>query len=206
MQKLKCLGILIPFCALLSACAATPQIQRGANAESIDGGLHKVDNSLADVAYADPNVDFSQYDKFVLLPLFLENVSIVQPELSRKERATWILTEEDKSLLRDLYAQEMKKALQSDNGYTIVEETPVAGTLMIMSAIVAIHPNAPRGMQSEGSARGKRASACRSRTQAVRRASARSPPESRARDNPGSGEGSGWPPRTSATTHTSNSS
>jgi len=49
--------------SLVAACSSTPEVQTGDGAEVIGDNLHRVDNSKADVAYIDPDADFSKYTK-----------------------------------------------------------------------------------------------------------------------------------------------
>ena len=50
----------------LAGCAAKESsIQTGPDAEVTFDGLHKVDNSAFKNAWADPDIDFSRYSKFI---------------------------------------------------------------------------------------------------------------------------------------------
>ena len=54
--------------ALAVACTTTPpSIQTGPDAEVSFDGLHKVDNSRADLAWARPDFDISTYTKIMLV-------------------------------------------------------------------------------------------------------------------------------------------
>jgi len=86
--------------ALVAACSSTPEVQKGPDAEVIMGNLHKVDNTRSDLAYVDPDADFSKYTKILLLPLDIDNVKIKQPDTSgsinRSRSRKWELTDQDK--------------------------------------------------------------------------------------------------------------
>ena len=102
--------------AMLTACATkTPEIQTGANAEVIDGNLHRVDNSTFKVSYVDPDADFSKYNRVLVTPLGLDNVEIIQPNRSGSVMGSkdWVLTDADKTMLSEIYMEVMKQQLQS---------------------------------------------------------------------------------------------
>ena len=64
--------IFIAAALFLVACASEPTIQTGPDAEVTFDGLHKVDNSAFKAAWADPEIDFSRYNKFIAGGAFFE--------------------------------------------------------------------------------------------------------------------------------------
>ncbi len=73
-MKIYLLAIL---CLVFAGCSsAPPTIQEGPNAEVSYDGLHTVDNSIFKLAWADPDVDFSKYDKVMPGGAFLEFRSV----------------------------------------------------------------------------------------------------------------------------------
>lgn len=131
--------------AFLGACAGTPEVQTGANAETINGNLNKVDNSKADLAYLDPSADFGKYSKLLLRPLGVDNIEIVQPNRSNSigRNKDWELTDKDKQSLQDAYMDAMTKYLSDKGDYPIVTE-PGDDVLEIGAKITAIAPNAAK--------------------------------------------------------------
>jgi hypothetical protein len=133
--------------SLMTACTSTPEVQTGADAEVIMGGLHKVDNSRADLAYVDPNTDFSKYHKIMLMPLGMDNVEIIQPNssssASRINRGNWELTDGDRENLQTIFHESMVKHLETKGGYEIVTG-PGDDVLQVQAAILAIAPSAPK--------------------------------------------------------------
>ncbi len=51
--------------ALAGCSSAPPTIQEGPNAEVSYDGLHAIDNSIFKLAWADPDIDFSRYNKII---------------------------------------------------------------------------------------------------------------------------------------------
>ena len=144
---LKQLSIALATVTLVSACSSTPEIQTGEDAEVIMGDLHKVDNSRTDLAYVDPNADFSKYQKIMLMPLGTDNVEVIQPNtndsMSRISRGNWELTDSDKEKLQKIFHESMTKELEKKGGYAIVTE-PGDDVLQIQAAVLAIAPTAPK--------------------------------------------------------------
>jgi hypothetical protein len=143
----KQLSIALATVTLVSACSSTPEIQTGEDAEVIMGDLHKVDNSRTDLAYVDPNADFSKYQRIMLMPLSMDNVEIIQPDTSssgsRIKRGNWELTDSDKEKLQDIFHESMTKQLEGKGGYTVVTEVD-DDVLQLQAAILTIAPTAAK--------------------------------------------------------------
>jgi hypothetical protein len=133
---------------LVAACStSTPEVQTGDDAEILAGNLHKIDNSRADVAYIDPDVDFSKYNKILLLPLGVDNVEIKQPNttgsVSRLSSKNWELTDADKVKLQKAFHDAMTKQLEDKGHYPIVTETG-DDVLTIEAKLIGLAPSAPK--------------------------------------------------------------
>ena len=130
---------------ILAACSSEPQVQTGDDAEVIMGNLNKVDNSRADLAYLDPDADFSKYNKVMVMPLGVSNVEIIQPSSSGSvtNRKDWELTDSDKEQLQKIFHESMVKTLENKGDYPVVTE---AGddVLQIAAKLTAIAPSAAK--------------------------------------------------------------
>ncbi len=130
---------------MLGACSSEPEIQTGDDAEVIMGNLNKVDNSRADLAYVDPDADFSKYNKVMVMPLGVDNVEIIQPSSSGSvtHRQNWELTDADKQKLQEVFHEAMVKELADKGGYPVVTE---AGddVLQVAAKLTAIAPSAAK--------------------------------------------------------------
>ncbi|AQA18542.1 DUF3313 domain-containing protein [Halioglobus japonicus] len=132
--------------ALISACSsAPPTVQTGDDAEVIGENLHRVDNTRADMAYIDPNADFSKYRKVMLRPLGVDNVEIVQPDRSTSvnTRRDWELTDSDKQTLQQIYHDAMVKQLGDKGDFEIVD-TADDDVLEIAAMITGLAPSAAK--------------------------------------------------------------
>ncbi len=140
---------------VLGACAQTlPSLQTGPDAVVSPEGLHKIDNSAFELAFARPGVDFSQYDKFILEPLQIaSNAAQVNSETgSRSRRERWEFDARGVERLKGEFRDAIVEALEADRGYPIVTE-PAPGVLRIVAAIVTIDmPPPPQrtGVRGEG--------------------------------------------------------
>lgn len=129
---------------ILAACSGTPEVQTGDDAETM-GNLNKVDNSRADLAYVDPDADFSKYNKVMIMPLGVDKVEIIQPSTSGSitHKRDWELTDEDRKKLQEVFHEAMVKQLEKKGDYPVVTE---AGddVLQISAKLIAIAPAAAK--------------------------------------------------------------
>lgn len=139
----------------LAACQTTPDVQMGADAEIVDGNLHRVSHSSLDKTYVNPASDIGQYRTLLIKPLDLDNVTIVQPENTTHipGNPKWKLTEQDKKDMREAYRKAIEEELGADNHYTLTTE-PGDGVLAIQASMKRLAPNAPKDdFESRPSAR-----------------------------------------------------
>ena len=131
--------------SLVAACSSTPEVQTGDGAEVIGDNLHRVDNSKADVAYIDPNADFSKYTKVMIRPLGVNKIEVIQPSKTgtSMSRRDWELTDADKQMLQDTFHSAMLKNLQDKGDFPLVDE-PGDDVLEIGAMITAIAPSAAK--------------------------------------------------------------
>ncbi|MDG1388471.1 MAG: DUF3313 family protein [Halioglobus sp.] len=131
--------------SLVAACSSTPEVQTGDGAEVIGDNLHRVDNSKADVAYIDPDADFSKYTKVMIRPLGVNKIEVIQPSKTgtSMSRRDWELTDADKQMLQDTFHSAMLKNLQDKGDFPLVDE-PGDDVLEIGAMITAIAPSAAK--------------------------------------------------------------
>ena len=131
--------------SLVAACSSTPEVQTGDGAEVIGDNLHRVDNSKADVAYIDPDADFSKYTKVMIRPLGVNKIEVIQPSKTgtSMSRRDWELTDADKQMLQDTFHSAMLKNLQDKGDFPLVDE-PGDDVLEIGAMIAAIAPSAAK--------------------------------------------------------------
>lgn len=134
--------VFISLC-MVFGCAVKPEIQKGDGAERFPGSndLNRVDNSIADVAFANPGVDFSRYKSFVVTPLYLEEVALTTNNVNGKEMASWTIGEEEKSAFQKIFYSEIEREIVKGGKYTMAVEIQDAPTLLLMCSVVAVFPD-----------------------------------------------------------------
>lgn len=140
---------------LLAACStAPPTIEQGPEAEVTYDGLHKVDNARFAQAWADPDIDYSVYNKIMPGEAFFEfravkksSTSSLQTARSR-ENEYWI-DDKDKQKLIDEVTAIFKEELAKSTRFTITSE-PGPDVLMIHGGLHDIVSNVPPDMIGRG--------------------------------------------------------
>ena len=98
---------------LLVACQNTSPSSKDTTA--IPENLVQVDSTPAELAYVDPNADFSKFTAILLTPLGVDNVEIIQPQssISTVGNSNWQLTAADNVL-----------QMRERTGFEILPENP----------------------------------------------------------------------------------
>lgn len=137
----------IAVCLALGACTS-PQISDTRNEQ----GMSAVTRTGMDSVHIDPSVDFASYRSVVIDNLGFDKLQIVQPTQSGTSRGKFVLTEKDMQSFRKAYRDRVADALQSKDGYTIVEPAAARqpGTLRLVTELVRLAPKAPREQDRTG--------------------------------------------------------
>lgn len=136
---------IVPLILLLGACAGEPTVQTGPDAEVIDGGLYRVDNARVDLAYVDPDKDFSRFNRVMIDPLVVDHVEIISQTSGSTvgtQSSSWELSDKDREDLQRIFAEAMAANLADKGGYPIVAE-PGPDVLRITASLTALEPSAP---------------------------------------------------------------
>lgn len=135
---------------LLAGCAAPqPTLQTGPEAERTVDGLVRVDNSRFKTAYADPEIDFTQYDKVMSGGAAFEFRAVSKTTslaLARRssENEFWI-SDADRQRLKDIVSEIFREELAETEGWEMVDE-PGPDVLMIRGALLDIVSYVPPEM------------------------------------------------------------
>jgi hypothetical protein len=153
-QKCTLLAALALPVLLLGGCVGEPTIQTGDDAEIIMGTLAKVDNSQVDLAYVDPNVDYTRYSKVFIMPLDVDNIKIRQPQTQRsmlnRYNREWELTDSERLEFQDAYRAAMEKALSKDGAFEVTDQRG-DDVITVQGMITGI---APAGSKDDTKSRG----------------------------------------------------
>jgi len=135
---------------ILAACATTPTIQEGPDAEITYDGLYRVDDSKLDAVWIKPSIDLSKYDK-----LLLEGVGIqyraVDPQNRYKRNADeFPLDEQQKDAIRKAVSEVLLEEIKRSEYFTIVD-APGKGVLKIELGLADVVSRVPpqRGASSD---------------------------------------------------------
>jgi hypothetical protein len=151
-MKMKKIVLIFVAMTMAGCSSAPPTIQEGPNAEVSFDGLHAVDNSIFKQAWADPDIDFSRYNKFVPGEATFEYRAVKKS--SGTQRATSSQTEfyidekgreKLKATVSEIFTEELAKS-------TRFSVTDAAGpdVLVIRGGLLDIVSNVPPDPMGRG--------------------------------------------------------
>jgi hypothetical protein len=111
---------------LIAGCSsAPPTIQEGPDAEMTFDGLYAVDNAIFKRAWADPDVDFSQYDKIMPGGAFFE-YRAVKKRSGTYNRASsnseFYIEEQNREKLQELITGIFQEEIAKSTRFTVTDE------------------------------------------------------------------------------------
>jgi hypothetical protein len=126
-------SMLMMVAALSVACSTTPPtIQTGPDAELSFDGLHKVDNSKADLAWARPDFDISGYTKIMLVGAGIEYAPAenrARTNMQRSQGGPYFISDESKERFEALVSETFDDEMSKIERFEIVTE---AGPYVMM--------------------------------------------------------------------------
>ena len=139
------------FAAISFGCAtATPTIQTGPDAELSFDGLHLVDNSQADMAWARPDFDLSGYSKILPVSAGIEYRTVTnhgRSSMSRAQGGPYFINENARDRFETLVADIFDEELAKTKGFTVVAE-PGPDVLVVRGGLLDVMsfvPTEPTG-------------------------------------------------------------
>jgi hypothetical protein len=154
--KIRFAGICAVTTALALTLALTPQLDLWAADDDIPefthDGLKRVIDSKAALAYIKPDVDFSRYDRFMILDCYVAFKEDWQRDHNRDHRSLGgRVSDKDMERIRNAMAEAFREVfveeLTENDGYELVDE-PAAGALLIRPAIIDLVATAPDTLSS----------------------------------------------------------
>ena len=134
------------FAVVLVACTtAPPTIQTGPDAELSFDGLHKVDNSQADVAWARPDFDISGYTKIWLVGAGIEYRQVKdrgRSTIARSQGGPYFIDDKSRAQFEELVGKVFKEEFEKIEKYELVDE-PGPDVLMIRGGLLDVTSYAP---------------------------------------------------------------
>ncbi len=139
--------------ALIGCETAPPTIQSGPDAELSFDGLHKVDNSQADVAWARPDFDISGYTKIWPVSAGIEYRQVKNRGSStmvRSQGGPYFIDDKSRARFEEVVGDVFKEELQKVERYELVDG-PGPDVLMVRGGlldVVSFVPPEPVGGRS----------------------------------------------------------
>jgi hypothetical protein len=143
-MEMKRIILAILVMAIAGCSSAPPTIQEGPNAEVSYDGLHAIDNSRFKLAWADPDIDFSKYDKIMPGGAFLEFRAAKKVTRSRAMSTSgeFYIDDKNKERLREETTTIFREEMANSTRFTMVEE-PGPDVLIISGGLHDIVSNVP---------------------------------------------------------------
>jgi hypothetical protein len=136
----------------LAGCASEPTIQTGPDAEVTFDGLHVVDNSAFKAAWADPDIDFSRYNKFIAGGAFFEFRAVKKTASTMRHTSSqdefWI-DDKSKAKLEEEVGKVFSEELAKSERFTETD-TPGPDVLIIRGGLHDIVSRVPPEMVGRG--------------------------------------------------------
>ena len=126
-----------------SGPAVLPSIATGALAEVTVDGLHKMDNSVVQLAYVKPDMDLTGYTSFMLDPATVA----YQKDPGGRRRggggdSNFELTTTQMESLKEIFHEQIVEALTEDDGYELVTQ-PAANVMRISATLLDLVVRVP---------------------------------------------------------------
>ena len=143
-------GLLLTGALVTSAsCASTPRpeptLQTGPEAEVTIDGLVRVDNPVVAVAYRKPNLDVTQYKRFMLDPVeiaYQKDPGGRRTSMGGMGDANFALTPRQMESLRERFQEAVVKALTENDGYQLTTE-PGPDVMRINASLIDLVVSVP---------------------------------------------------------------
>jgi len=145
MRRILLAGTLVALTGCASTPAPPPTLQTGPDAEVSIDGLVRVDNAVVPVAYRKPDMDLTQYTRFMLDPV---EVAYQKDPRNRRQaglggaQANFALTPRQMEDLRGWFQEAVVDALTEDGGYELTTE-PGHDVLRISASLIDLVVSIP---------------------------------------------------------------
>ncbi len=134
------------FAVVLVACTTTPPtLQTGPDAELSFDGLHKVDNSQADVAWARPDFDISGYTKIWLVGAGIEYRQVKdrgRSTMARSQGGPYFIDDKSRAKFEELVGTVFREEFEKIEKYELVDG-PGPDVLMVRGGLLDVTSYVP---------------------------------------------------------------
>jgi hypothetical protein len=131
---------------ILAGCSsAPPTIQEGPDAEVSYDGLHVVDNSAFKAAWADPDIDFSRYNKIMPGGAFFEYRAVKKTSGTTRaisSQSEFYIDDKAREKLKEVVSEIFNEELAKSSRFTVTD-APGPDVLIIRGGLHDIVSNVP---------------------------------------------------------------
>ena len=124
---------------------ASPTIQTGPDAAVSFDGLHEIDNSRADIAWARPDIDLSSYSSILPVSLGIEYTEVANKAntaVTRTQRGPYFIDDKARAEFEALVSEIFMEELQKSDRFRIVDERG-PNTLIVAGGLLDVTSQVP---------------------------------------------------------------
>jgi len=124
---------------------ASPTIQTGPDAAVSFDGLHEIDNSRADIAWARPDIDLSSYTSILPVSLGIEYTEVANKAntaVTRSQRGPYFIDDKARAEFEALVSEIFMEELQKSDRFRIVDERG-PNTLIVAGGLLDVTSQVP---------------------------------------------------------------
>ncbi len=124
---------------------ASPTIQTGPDAAVSFDGLHEIDNSRADIAWARPDIDLSSYTSILPVSLGIEYTEVANKAntaVTRTQRGPYFIDDKARAEFEALVSEIFMEELQKSDRFRIVDERG-PNTLIVAGGLLDVTSQVP---------------------------------------------------------------
>ena len=125
--------------------AASPTIQTGPDAAVSFDGLHEIDNSRADIAWAVPDIDLSGYTSILPVSLGIEYTEVANKAntaITRAQRGPYFIDDNARAEFEALVGEIFMEELHKSDRFRIVDERG-PNTLIVAGGLLDVTSQVP---------------------------------------------------------------
>jgi len=149
MKKISIFALIV----LVAGCAQTPSLQQGPDAEVTFDGLVRIDHGRFNDSWADPDIDFSQYNQIIVGDAVFEFRAVKKSgsatmAIRSNETEFWI-SDANKEKLIEVVSETFRKELEKSEHFTKAE-APGPNVLVLVGGLHDIVSRVPPDMIGRG--------------------------------------------------------
>ena len=146
--------IVLTFAVMIMAgcSSAPPTIQGGPNAEVSYDGLHAIDNSVFKTAWADPDIDFTRYNKIMPGGAFFEYRAVKKSSGTYRARSSdteFYIDEKARGKLKELTSEIFNEELAKSSRFSVTDASG-PDVLIIRGGLYDIMSKVPPDLVGRG--------------------------------------------------------